>query len=85
MKRKHEKKKKRKKKKKKKNSKFDFILKQKSNVPFDLRNIQTLLIEVFKRTNKLASPVAAMLKRRVNTYNLKNFQEFVTDRRRTFW
>ena len=50
------------------------------------RNIQTLLTEVFKMKNKLAPPITdSTLNKRFNTYNLRNFQEFATERKRTVW
>ena len=50
------------------------------------RNIQALLIEVFKMKNELAPPIMeSILNERLNTYNLRNFQEFSTERKRTVW
>ena len=50
------------------------------------RNIQVWLIEVFKMKNELAPPImAAILNKIFNTYSLRNFQEFVTERKRTVW
>ena len=50
------------------------------------RNIQVLLIEVFKMKNELAPPIMeSILNKRFNTYNLRNFQEFATEIRRTVW
>ena len=51
-----------------------------------LINIQTLLIEVFKMKNELAPPVMEpILNKKFNTYNLRNFEEFATERKRTVW
>ena len=48
--------------------------------------IHTLSIKVFKMKNELApSTIEPMLDRSVNTYNLRNFHGFVTDRKRTVW
>ena len=46
------------------------------------RNIQALLIEVFKIKNELAPPIMESISnKRFNTYNLRNFQEFATERK----
>ena len=49
------------------------------------RHVQILLIEVFKIKNELIPPITSMLKlnTRINTFNLRNFEEIVTDRKRT--
>ena len=50
------------------------------------RNIQALLIEVFKTKNGLAPPIMeSILNKIFNTYNLRNFQKFATERKRTVW
>ena len=50
------------------------------------RNIQALLIEVFKMKNELAPPIMESISnKRFNTYNLRNFHEFATERKRTVW
>ena len=47
---------------------------------------KALLIEVFKMKNELAPPIMeSILNKRFNTYNLRNFQEFATERKRTVW
>ena len=49
-------------------------------------NKQALLIKVFKMNNELAPPIMeSILNKRFNTYNLRNFQEFATERKRTVW
>ena len=49
-------------------------------------DIQALLTEVFKMKNELAPPIMeSILNKRFNTYNLRNFQEFATERKRTVW
>ena len=46
----------------------------------------SLLIEIFKMKNELAPPImGSILNKRFNTYNLRNFQEFATERKRTVW
>ena len=48
------------------------------------RNIQTLLIEIFKIKKGFAPPIMeSILKGRNNTYNVRNFQEFEAERKRT--
>ena len=50
------------------------------------RNIQDLLIEVFKMINELVPPtMESTLNKRFNTYTQTNFQEFATERKRTVW
>ena len=42
------------------------------------------MIEMFKITNELAPPIMdSMFERRNESYNLRNFQEFLTERKRT--
>ena len=46
------------------------------------RNIQALLIEVFKMKNELAPTIMEpILNKRFNTYNLRNFHEFATEKK----
>ena len=48
------------------------------------RNIQTLMIEIYKINSNLNPPIMDfMFERRNNTYNLRNFQDFTTKRKRT--
>ena len=48
-------------------------------------NIQTLLIEVFKIKRGFAPPIMeSILKGRNNTHNVRNFQEFETERKRLY-
>ena len=43
-----------------------------------------MLMKVFKMKKELARPIIEpMLNKRVNTYSIRNFQEFVTNRKRT--
>ena len=62
-------------------SDFNILLENNNDICNHHRNIQTLLIEVFKMKNGLAPPIRDL----INTYNLKNFQEFETKRKRTVW
>ena len=50
------------------------------------KNIQTLLIKVFKMKNELARPVMkSTLNKKFNTYDLRNFQELKMDRKEMVW
>ena len=63
---------------------FDTLLQNNNDICHHHRNIQTLMTEIYKMKNNLNPPIMDnMLERRNNTYNLRNFQEFVTKRKRT--
>ena len=48
------------------------------------RNIQTLVIEIFKIKNELAPPITeSMLERRSKSFNIRNFKKVLTERKRT--
>ena len=48
------------------------------------KNIQALMVEICKIKNNLNPPIMNFkFERRKNTYNLRNFQEFATKRKRT--
>ena len=65
-------------------SDFDTLLQINSDTCNRHRNIQTLMIEIYKLKNNLNLPIMDfMFERRDNTYNLRNFQEFGTKRKRT--
>ena len=50
------------------------------------RNIQTLLIEIFNIKKGFAPPIMeSILKGRNNTYNVRSFQEFETERKRAVY
>ena len=67
-------------------SDFDILLENNNAISNHHKNIQALLIEVFKMKNELALPIIeSILNKRFNTYNLRNFQEFATERKRTVW
>ena len=67
-------------------SNFNMLLENNNDISNHHRNIQALLIEVFKMKNELAPPIMeSILNKRFNTYNLRNFQEFATERKRTVW
>ena len=67
-------------------SDFETLLLNNNDVCNHHRSIQTLLIEVFK-IKKDSSPLimGSILKGRNNTYNVRNFQEFETERNRTVY
>ena len=63
---------------------FSILLENNSDICKHHRNIQALLIEVFKVKNGLAPPIMELiLNKRFNTYKLRNFQEFATERKTT--
>ena len=65
-------------------SDFDTLLQNNNDTCNHHRNIQTLMIEIYKMKNNLNPPIMDnMFERRNNTYNLRNFQEFATKRKRT--
>ena len=65
-------------------SDLDILLQNSNDICNHHRNIQTLLIEVFKIKNELAPPIMdSMFARRENPYNLRNFREFEMERKTT--
>ena len=67
-------------------SNFNILLENNNDTSNYHRNVQALLIEVFNMKNELAPPMMEpILNKRFNTYNLRNFQEFATERKRTVW
>ena len=67
-------------------SDFEKLLHINNDVCNHHRNIQTLLIEIFKIKKGFAPPIMeSILKGRKNTYNVRNFQEFETERKRTVY
>ena len=67
-------------------SDFETLLLNNNDVCNHHRNIQTLLIEVFKIKKGCSPPImGSILKGRNNTYNVRNFQEFETERKRTVY
>ena len=66
-------------------SDFETLL-QNNSVSNHHRNIQTLLIEIFKIKKGFAPPImGSTLKGRNNTCIVRNFQEFETERKRTVY
>ena len=67
-------------------SNFNILLENNNDISNHHRNIQALLIEVFKMKNELAPPIMEpILNKRFNTYNLRNFPEFAKERKKTVW
>ena len=65
---------------------FNILLENNNDICNHHKNIHALLIEIFKMKNGLAPPIMeSILNKRFNTYNLRNFQEFATERKRTVW
>ena len=63
---------------------FSNLLQRNNDLSIHHRNIQCLMIEIFKIKNNLAPPImTTMFTERENHYNLRHFQEFVTKRKRT--
>ena len=67
-------------------SDFKTLLQKSKDVCNHHRNTETLLIEIFKTKNDLApSIMGSIFKRRNSAYNVRNFQEFRTERKRTVY
>ena len=65
-------------------SDFETLLQINNDACNHHRSIQTLLIEFFKIKIGFAIPImGSILKGRNNTYNVRNFEEFETERKRT--
>ena len=65
-------------------SDFDTLLQNNNDTCNHHRNIQTLMIEIYKMKNNLNPPIMDNMFERINnTYNLRNFQEFETKRKIT--
>ena len=66
-------------------SDFDTVLQNNNDSFSQYRRIQTLMVKIYKLKNNLNLPIMDfMFDRRNNMYNLSNFQEFVTKRKRAF-
>ena len=67
-------------------SDFETILQNNNDVCNHHRSILTLLIETFKIKKGFPPPImGSILKGRNNTYNVRNFQEFETERKRAIY
>ena len=65
---------------------FETMLLNMSDISMHHRNIQTLMIELFKIKYDLAPPIMdSLLNRRIVCYNFRNFQEFQSERKRMFY
>ena len=66
-------------------SDFDTVLQNNNDSFSQYRSIQTLMVKIYKLKNNLNLPIMNfMFDRRNNMYNLSNFQEFATKRKRVF-
>ena len=64
-------------------SDFEELLDNNNDISNHHRNIQTLMIEMFKISHSLAPPIMeSMFQKRVKSYNLRNFQEFLTEKKK---
>ena len=67
-------------------SDLEMVLQNDNDVCNHHRNMQTLLIEIFKIKKDFAPPIlGSILKGRNNIYNVRSFQEFETERKRTLY
>ena len=65
-------------------SDFEALLCKSNDISCHHRNIQMLMIELYKIKNELAPPIMdSMINRKNITYNLRNWQEFLSERMRT--
>ena len=65
-------------------SDFETMLRNMNDITIHHRNIQTLMIELFKIKYDLAPPIMdSLLNRRTIHYNFRNLQEFQSERKRT--
>ena len=63
---------------------FETLLQNNNDICNHHKNIQTMMIEIFKIENELAPPIMeSMFEKRPTNYSLRNFQEFLTERKRT--
>ena len=63
---------------------FESLLQNNKDICSHHKNIQSLMIEMFKIKNELARPIMdSMFERRNESYKLRNFQEFLTEGKRT--
>ena len=65
-------------------SAFQALLRKSNDISCHHRNIQMFMIEIYKVKNELAPLILdSMLNKRKITYNLRNLEEFHSERRRT--
>ena len=63
-------------------SEFESLLQNNREIRSHHKNIQSLMIEIFKIKNELAPPIMdSMFERRNEPYNFRNFQEFLTKKK----
>ena len=66
-------------------SNLNILLENNNGISNHPRNIQALLVEVFRMKNELSPPIMeSILNKRFNTCNRRNFQEFATERNKPF-
>ena len=71
-------------------SDFESLMQNNKDIIYNIcshhKNIQSLMIEIFKITNELAPSVMdSMLERRNEPYNLRKFKNFLTGRKKTVY
>ena len=60
----------------------EFLLQNNKDICSRHKKTQNLMIEMFKNKNDLAPTImVSMFERRNESYNLRNFQEFLTERK----
>ena len=65
-------------------SNFESLLQTNKGICSHHKSIQSLMIEIFKIKNELALPIMdSVFERKNESYNLCNFQEFLSERKRT--
>ena len=63
-------------------SDFESLLQNNRDTRSHHKNIQSFMTEIFKIKNELAPPIMdSMFNRRNESYNLRNFQEFLTEKK----
>ena len=63
-------------------SDFESLLQSNRYIRSHHKNIPSFMIEIFKTKYELAPPIAdSMFERRNEPYNLRNFQEFLTEKK----
>ena len=61
---------------------FESLLQNNRDIRNHHKNIQSLMIEIFRIKNELAPPIMdSMFERRNEPYNLRNFKEFLTEKK----
>ena len=67
-------------------SEFESLLQNNREIRSHHKNIQSLMIEIFKIKNELAPPIMdSMFERRNEPYNFRNIQEFLTEKKELYY